>query len=75
MRRYEQGLVDSAEFLDPFEVEHAGACDFGLPDTDICDGLVTPPAELSVFQEAWSRGCATALPGCNQGVVCLSVET
>lgn len=47
--------------MDPFEAEHAGACDLGLPDTDICDGLLTPPQEMSVFQEAWSRGCAAVV--------------
>ena len=55
-RRFEQGLITSADFEDPYDAEHAGACDFGLPDTEICDGLSTPPAELSVAQEAWSRG-------------------
>lgn len=38
-------------------VWHAGACDLGLPDSEICSGLTTPPVVMSSLQEAWSRGC------------------
>lgn len=37
----------------------AGACDLGLPDSEICSGLTTPPVAMSSLQEAWSRGCGT----------------
>ena len=43
---------------------HAGACDLGLPDSEICSGLTTPPAAMSSLQEAWSRGWASRRTAC-----------
>lgn len=39
-----------------FEEQQAALCDSGLPDTEVCDILQTPPADMPVFSEAWSRG-------------------
>lgn len=38
-----------------------GACDLGLPDSEICSGLSTPPAAMDSLTEAWSRGWVTPL--------------
>jgi hypothetical protein len=43
---------------------HAGACDLGLPDSEICSGLTTPPVVMSSLQEAWSRGCGSRRASC-----------
>ena len=49
----------SIDFEDPQDAEHAGACDLGLPDSEICSPLSTPPVVMSSLQEAWSRGWAS----------------
>ena len=55
-REFRQGLVASIDFEDPQDAEHASACDLGMPDSEICSGLSTPPIVLSSLQEAYSRG-------------------
>ncbi|KAL3140202.1 hypothetical protein ABBQ38_004477 [Trebouxia sp. C0009 RCD-2024] len=39
-----------------YEEQQAALCDSGLPDTEVCDVLQVPPAEMPIFSEAWSRG-------------------
>ena len=42
-----------------YEEQQAALCDSGLPDTEVCDVLQLPPLEMTIYSEAWSRGCAT----------------
>lgn len=50
----------------------AGACDLGLPHSEICSGLTTPPVVMSSLHEAWSRGCATVSSCISASEFCLT---
>lgn len=39
-----------------YEEQQAALCDSGLPDTEVCDVLHVPPADMPIYSEAWSRG-------------------
>ena len=39
------------------EERSASLCDSGMPDTDVCNVLLTPSVQQDILQEAWARGC------------------